>query len=200
MNTKYSYLNFFPSPIHIFDIDGFDKLQNDLIDHAYKLKKQDPDGCILSNRGGWQSKSFLLNREDDIIHTTIIEVLKSFPVIKNTTEMRSSAWVNINGPGSYNVIHDHPNTHLSGVIWIKSPKDCGVIEFKNPHDHPCYNEINSYTEEFKDEFFIHHAYWLSPIEGRVVIFPAHLRHEVKENKSNEDRISVSFNVGLINHT
>jgi len=30
----------------------------------------------------------------------------------------------------------------------------------------------------------------------MLIFPAHLNHHVKENKSNEDRISVSFNIRL----
>ena len=198
MSAKYSYLNLFPSPVHIFDIDGFDELQDDLIDHVYKLKKQDPNGYIVSNRGGWQSKSFSLKFDGDIIHTTIIDVLKSFPVIKNTTQMITAAWININYPGAYNTIHSHPNTHLSGVMWIKSPKDCGVISFVNPNEHASDTEIISYTQEFKDKLFIHQSYWLPPVEGRMIIFPSHLLHEVKENKSNEDRISVSFNVNLIN--
>ena len=58
MNAKYSYVNLFQSPVHVFDIDEFDKLQDDLIDHVYKLKKQDPNGHIISNRNGWQSKGF----------------------------------------------------------------------------------------------------------------------------------------------
>ena len=31
------------------------------------------------------------------------------------------------------------------------------------------------------------------MEGRMMIFPSHLEHEVTQNKSNEDRISISFN-------
>ena len=34
-------------------------------------------------------------------------------------------------------------------------------------------------------------------EGEICIFPAFFEHWVEENKSNEDRISVSFNVELI---
>jgi len=32
----------------------------------------------------------------------------------------------------------------------------------------------------------------------MLIFPSHLQHEVKKNLSNEDRISVSFNIKLEN--
>ena len=110
MNAKYSYVNLFPSPVHIFDIDEFDKLQDDLIDHVYKLKKQDPNGHVISNRNGWQSKGFDLNFDGGVIHTTILEVLKSFFFIKSTTTMLTSAWVNINCPGAYNVRHSHPET------------------------------------------------------------------------------------------
>ena len=200
MSVKYTLTNLFPSPVHIFDTDGFDEFKNNLIDYAYKLREEDSKGFTISNRHGWQSRGFDLTDMNDLLHGTILQGLSSFSSVKNTTEMRASAWVNINSPGAYNRLHSHPNSHLSGVMWIKSPKDCGVISFDNPNGHQSYTEINSYNEEFKDQFFVHHAYWLPPIEGRMIIFPSHLQHEVEENKSNEDRISVSFNVTLNNST
>ena len=200
MSIKYTLTNLFPSPVHIFDTDGFDEFKNNLIDYSYRLREEDPKGFNISNCHGWQSRGFDLNDMNDSLHATILQGLSSFPSVKNTTEMRASAWVNINSPGAYNRLHSHPNSHLSGVMWIKSPKDCGVISFDNPNGHQSYTEINSYNEEFKDQFFVHHAYWLPPIEGRMIIFPSHLQHEVNENKSNEDRISVSFNVTLSNST
>ena len=198
MSAKYSYLNLFPSLAHIFDIDEFNKLQNDLIDHVYKLKNQDPDGHIISNRKGWQSKSFSLNFDGDVIHTTILDVLKSFPVIKNTTQMVTTAWINVNFPGAYNIRHSHPESNLSGVLWVKCPKDSGKIEFFNSKNFETYTEINSYIKEFKDRNLIHEVYWFEPREGRMIIFPSYLEHQVTENKSSEDRISISFNINLTN--
>ena len=200
MSVKYTLTNLFPSPVHIFESDGFDEFKNNLIDYVYKLKEKDPEGYTISNRNGWQSRGFDLSDMNDLLHGTILQGLSSFSSVKNTTEMRASAWVNINSPGAYNRLHSHPNSHLSGVMWIKSPKDCGVISFDNPNGHQSYTEINSYNQEFKDQFFVYHSYWLPPIEGRMIIFPSHLQHEVEENKSNEDRISVSFNVTLNNST
>ena len=200
MSVKYTLTNLFPSPVHIFDTDGFDEFKNNLIDYAYKLREEDSKGFNISNRHGWQSRGFDLTNMNDLLHGTILQGLSSFPSIKNTTEMRASAWININGPGAYNILHSHPNSHLSGVMWIKAPKDCGVISFDNPNGHSTYTEINSYNQEFNDQFFIHHSYWLPPIEGRMIIFPSHLQHEVRENNSNEDRISVSFNITLTSST
>ena len=34
----------------------------------------------------------------------------------------------------------------------------------------------------------------------MIVFPSHLQHQVMENKSNEDRISISFNITLTNPT
>ena len=200
MSVKYTLTNLFPSPVHIFDTDGFDEFKNNLIDYAYKLREEDSKGFNISNRHGWQSRGFDLTNMNDLLHGTILQGLSSFSSIKNTTEMRASAWININGPGAYNILHSHPNSHLSGVMWIKAPKDCGVISFDNPNGHQTYTEINSYNQEFNDQFFIHHSYWLPPIEGRMIIFPSHLQHEVRENNSNEDRISVSFNITLTSST
>ena len=198
MSAKYSYANLFPSPIHILDIDGFDEFKDDLIDQIYELKEEDPEGMSISNRHGWQSKGFNVSDEGGIIHSSILQGIRSFPVIKNTTTMTASAWININSPGAYNVKHSHPEAQLSGVMWIKSPKDSGVIEFENPNSHEAFTEINSYTEKFQTRNFIHPCYWFDPIEGRMIVFPSHLKHEVRENKSNEDRISISFNLILTN--
>ena len=196
MSVKYTLTNLFPLPVHIFETDEFDEFKNNLIDYAYKLKEKDPEGYTISNRNGWQSRGFDLSDMNDLLHGTILQGLSSFSSIKNTTKMRASAWVNINSPGSYNVKHTHPNAHLSGVMWIKAPKDSGNIVFDNPNGHQTHTELNSYNQEFKDQFFVHHAYWFPPIEGRMIIFPSHLQHAVNENKSNEDRISVSFNITL----
>ena len=198
MSVKYSYINLFPSPIHILDVDGFDEFKDDLIDKIYELKEEDPKGMSISNRNGWQSKGFDVSDEGGIIHSSILQGLRSFPVVKNTTTMVASAWININSPGAYNVKHSHPESQLSGVMWIKSPKDGGVIEFENPNSHEAFTEMNAYTEEFKEKNFVYPVYWFTPTEGRIVVFPSYLQHEVRENKSNEDRISISFNLILTN--
>ena len=160
------------------------------------MKKIEPEGVLISNHGGWQSTDFSVNNEDDVLHNFIINCLAGFPVIDETFNMKVDAWVNINKPGDYNIKHNHPCVDLAGVLWIKCPKDCGVIVFDTPTSFQSHNEINSYVDNFRKQNNVFHSYYFNPTEGRMLIFPAHLNHHVKENKSNEDRISVSFNIRL----
>ena len=199
MDLNYELVNLFPSSVHIFNINGFDEVRDKLIDYAYEYRKNDPDGNIISNRGGWQSKDFPVQKEDDILHSFIINCLASFPYIKKSYNIFADAWININPTGSYNNKHNHPCSDLAGVLWIKCPKECGDIVFDNPNGFQNFNTINAYEDKFNEVNKIYHTYIFPPVEGRILIFPSHLDHNVKENKSNEDRISVSFNIRLINN-
>ncbi len=196
MNINYTTENIFPVPIHIFNVNGFEKIQNDLIDYAYDLKIKEPKGVLFSNCGGWQSSCFLVNNENDILQSFLMDCLGEFPPIKKSVDLIVSAWLNINPPNSYNSMHSHPDCNLAGVLWIKTPKDCGNIVFQSPFDFQIHKEVESYTEEFKSQNKYFHKYNFIPIEGRILVFPSHLEHQVKPNESKEDRISVSFNIRL----
>ena len=196
MDLNYKTVNLFPVPVHQFDVNGFSEIKDKLIDYAYDCKKKDSKGVSISNRGGWQSEGFEIINEDDILQLFLINCLSNFPFIKESVKLRGYAWININKPGDYNINHVHPTNHLSGVLWIKTPKNCGDIIFDSPYEFQAYQEIESYSNEFKDSFKIDHNYYYNPTEGRMIVFPAHLSHHVQENKSSEDRISVSFNIRL----
>ena len=196
MNINYTTKNIFPVPIHTFDVNGFEQIQNDLIDYAYDLKNKDPKGVLISNRGGWQSSCFSLNNENDTLQSFLMDCLGEFPPIKKSVDLIVSAWVNINPPNSFNTKHSHPDCNLAGVLWIKTPKDCGNIVFQSPFNFQTYKEVESYTEDFKSQNKYFDKYFFNPIEGRIMVFPSHLLHEVNPNESKEDRISVSFNIRL----
>ena len=196
MDLNYSTNLIFPVPIHQFDVNGFSEIQSDLIDYAYKLREKDPIASQKSNQGGWQSFDFDVNDSDDILHNLLINCIKKFPRFKNNVYAFMDAWVNINETGDYNVTHDHPDCDLSGVLWVKAPKDCGDIVFDSPVGFQTYREVNSYRDDFKRENAIFKSYYYTPKEGRILMFPSYLKHDVKKNISQEDRISVSFNIRL----
>ena len=198
MDLNYKTNLIFPIPIHQFDVNGFSEIQDELIDYAYDYKKKDPIGVSLSNRGGWQSEGFEIINEDDVLQLFLINCLSNFPPIKESVELRGYAWININKPGDYNIKHVHPTNNLSGVLWVKAPQNSGDIVFDSPNNFESYLENKSYIDDFKKSYFIDDSYHCYPTEGRMIVFPSHLQHHVQENKSNEDRISVSFNIRLSN--
>ena len=196
MDLSYSSINLFPSVVHLFDVNGFNEIQNQLIDYAYDLKKKEPEGVLISNYGGWQSPHFDISNDDDLLHSFLINCLSNFPNIHKSINFNVDSWININHPGDYNDKHDHPNCNLAGVLWIKTPENSGNLVFESPHHFNSFREIDSYTDKFKKSSNIDHTFYCSPSEGTMIVFPAHLQHHVMDNISNEDRISVSFNIRL----
>ena len=82
-----------------------------------------------------------------------------------------------------------PIEHKKIIGWVDLPK-------KTEFYMGLSNELNSYIDDFKNQNNLYHCYHFNPTEGKILVFPAHLNHLVQENKSNEDRISVSFNIRL----
>ena len=102
----------------------------------------------------------------------------------------------INQPNTYNTSHTHPDAHLSGVMWIKTPENCGNILFNSPFEFSGYSECASYLDEVREHINMQPSFWFTPMPGKMLTFPSALRHEVKVNESDEDRIAVSYNIRL----
>ena len=197
MNLNYKTILIFPVPIHQIDVNGFKEIENEFIDYCYDMQKLYPIGESFSNRGGsWQSSPLNVTNKDDVIQNLLINCLSQSTFLKESTKLYISAWININKKGDFNIQHDHPTSHLSGVLWLKTPKNCGDIVFDSPVEFQIHQEIESYTDEFISKINYDHNYYFNPIKGRMLIFPSHLEHSVDPSESDEDRISVSFNIRI----
>jgi len=100
-------------------------------------------------------------------------------------------WANINPPGGMNMPHIHPNSLFSGVYYVKSNINSGRIKIMDPrpgaqHIMPARKPGNPGRDMWRDAS-------LDPVVGRIIMFPSWLWHSVEENKSDDIRISVSFN-------
>lgn len=110
---------------------------------------------------------------------------------KSNVTYHLQAWVNISPPGASNKVHFHPNCHFSGVYYVslKAP-ECGSIYFR---DSRIASRMLTYPAS-KPTVFTSDEVRLKPEEGRMYVFPGWLEHGVEENKSDRDRVSISFNV------
>ena len=94
-------------------------------------------------------------------------------------------------PGGYNAPHIHPNSLFSGVYYIKAPENSGDLVCNDPRPGV---QLNMPTrKEGKPSKNLWREVHLKPVEGRIIIFPFYLWHNVEPNLSNDIRISVSFN-------
>ena len=100
-------------------------------------------------------------------------------------------WGNILKPGETHSPHTHSNNFLSGVFYLESDAETGII-FSDPR--PAAAVLVPRKKEKTNE----NSNLLSYIskQNRLIIFPSWLVHWVPMNKSKRDRISISFNIQI----
>ena len=185
----------FPTVIHEIKSSNFD--QDMCVKTAKQLKKEDSKGVEKSNTGGWQSEVFQFKKDDyfsDLISHTVGSHLRKNKIYKQIKLDFVGYWININQPGASNNMHNHPDCHLAGVIWIKTNDKSGTLQFKNPTAFSENKVLQLLTDKFAKDNSLYPAYWMTTPPGCCVLFPSSLDHWVTPNESKEDRISVSFNI------
>ena len=164
-------------------------IQGDLMDwmDSYALKHK---GNNRSNVNGYQSPDdfykepsfdkYLSYMEDRI--DTMVESYKQHDlVIYNNLYRLSNMWFNINHTGCYNGQHSHPGCPLAGVLWVDVPDNSGDFTFHH-HDGHSLGELQATTWQYE------------PDNGLMMLFPGSFAHHVSENRSNEPRYSIAFNL------
>lgn len=172
-----------------------EQLNANLLEQAYAMRDKHPEGVTKSNENGWQSDNVVQQMDEfrdlNLRIIQICERIGQSQLFQSNLVYRHQAWVNISPPGASNKIHYHANCHFSGVYYIslKAP-ECGSIFFRDPR---VVNRMLTYPTDQRTDFTAEEVS-MPPEEGRIYVFPGWLEHGVNVNRSDQDRISISFNV------
>jgi len=191
----------FPTPLytHRLENDEHTYFQSDLqqvVDNLYKENEwgQNKDWNTgthhLSNNGNFR-ECIITSKKMINVKQSILHHCGNYMQHMNVKEIYrpaiTSSWLTLTKPGLHAHIHDHGTNHISGVYWHKTNGQDGNIVFRNALKALKCNPIGaSFAHE--NEF--------CPEEGRIVMWPSFLDHAVNENRTNDDRISLSFNIVL----
>jgi uncharacterized protein (TIGR02466 family) len=191
----------FPTPLYTYKLENkeYTDVQTEIqtvVDALYTENQwgQNPSwnssSQYLSNRGNF-IESILRSKDMKVVTTFIMyhcfnymRMMNVKPAYKPAIE---TSWLTLSKPGLSSHVHDHGTSHISGVYWFKTNGSDGDIVFRNSFKALKCNPIGS--------SFAHETSF-SPDQGRLILFPGFLDHSVKENTTNEDRISLSFNILL----
>lgn len=186
--------NPFATPIYEIDIS---KDMSNIVKDVHEIRNRFPDGNSVSNMGGWQSIPMVTDMISDLTSVceaiSIIEdaakrILSVWGIDKSVL---ASFWFNVNGHDNFNLRHSHIGSNsapiLSGCLYISVPKDSGDIVFVRP------GIQLSLPQEINNRY-VSELFGYSPVDGKAVIFPSSLEHYVEPNKSNNERISMAFNI------
>tara|TARA_R110000796_G_scaffold98018_2_gene205358 strand:- start:198 stop:770 length:573 start_codon:yes stop_codon:yes gene_type:complete len=163
--------------------------------HILDTKKKNTKGRAISNKGGWQSQFFVetYKYNEEIFKTITKSVSEIMKVLKFNKDLKLQGyWYNINKKCSFNKPHAHcgNNEVISGVFYIKTPKNCGNLVF-NKDDLLSSLAYNNNTDGYNE--YTSSNYSVVPKEKCFILFPSSLRHYVEPNLNNQERISISFN-------
>lgn len=178
----------FPTPVYITklnrtfttnELKEFDK-------HYQKQSKQNEGNLVgvdnyILNRKPLQK----LKKEIDLnIQNYFNKVIKTSNKIKPYI---TQSWLNWTSNKQFHHTHEHPNSIVSGVLYINADEQHDKIKFfKNR-----YNQISFVHQESN---LFNSGIWSFPVKtGMLLLFPSHLTHRVDHKEGNNLRISLAFN-------
>lgn len=183
----------FPTPIWVADlpVEKAKSFNDQLRRQIYDLTEPRPEIPIGST---WQTEPLLHRRSEFAEFSNMVKqaakAALAFLQVEHSGFDITGCWANINPKGGLNSAHTHPNNYLSGVYYVSLPEGKGQITFADPRPQsmtmmPTTRQWNKYVgNEIK----------LDVKEGRFVLFPSWLVHSVPVNRSEEHRISISYNI------
>jgi len=143
---------------------------------------------------GWQSDKTLHQLEEcgelvSCINKAAKSVLQFLRIGYDAFEI-TGCWANVLAKGAVHRSHSHPNNFLSGAYYVRTFPGANTINFHDPRSQTgiIRPPVTELTAENTDQVVI------SVKNGTLLLFPAYLLHSVDANASDDERVSVSFNV------
>jgi len=199
MFSEINVMGCFPTPIWLLSIANHQELNRPLIAVIDKIRAAEKwDTRPLVGREGLGDH---LQTRDDL-HT-----LKEFAAFNQMainaakqvferlqyeyeTFYITGCWANVSIKGYSHKEHVHPNNFLSGVYYAKAHPGCGPIVFDDPRP-----QVKVLIPNIKaPNLYNTHNFEIQPKEGDLVLFPSWLPHRVRVNTTDQERVSVSFNI------
>lgn len=191
--------DWFPTSIWYFDLEDYQPINAKLLSLIEQERSHDSPG--MSDRSsvlGWHSQDNFHRRDDfqEFIALAYQNTLEAAQFQRWNLEEFSltiqNCWAIVNHKYSYNNVHNHPNSFLSGVYYVQTPENGGNIFFRDPREAALIYSppIIEWTQ------WTYKKITYTPKAGRMLIFPSWLYHGVEPNMSDEARVCLSFNSGL----
>ena len=187
MDVKHNIYGIFPTPIYISKLNKFTKQELNYVD---KLSLN-----VNKNVGNVSSKnSYVLNDKpfNNIKKQLLNHITKYFDEVISTSDKIvpyiTQSWLNYTKENEYHHSHAHPNSFVSGVLYINANKENDKIVFEK-------NKYQAIDLTKKDFNLYNSDTWFFPVHtGDLIMFPSDTQHKVEYKRGNNIRTSIAFNI------
>ena len=125
---------------------------------------------------------------------------------ENVSVNITGLWFQISNNYAFQEVHVHGNCSWSGVYYVRAA-DCATSLRSNPGQQP--NGITRFYGPHMEHmagghgdygnFYLHDSSWDSfPEDGKLCVFPSHIKHMPFPYNGKEDRVIVSFHAQVFN--
>ena len=177
----------FPTPVMFNDISrDFTKKELTFINSHSKATNRNVGNTVSNN-------SYILEEPEmkdlkKFITEQLNEYVKrvykpKFPAKAFVTQ----SWLNWTKKGEFHHKHEHPNSFISGVLYISTDSTKGKITFHKSE----YRQLQLDTDTF--DVMNSDSWWFNVKTGGIVMFPSSLTHHVEDVLADDVRVSLAFN-------
>lgn len=178
----------FPTPLIFTNIEReFTKEELEFFDEQSKT--------TFKNEGNIRSLDNYLMRHDPMttIKQEITSALQLYldEIIKPKDDVKpyiTQSWLNYTDENQYHHKHAHPNSFLSGVMYVNADPEKDKITLFNDS---VYKQIKLYPKEWN--LYNAESWFFTVKPGDIVVFPSSLIHMVEQKAGNNIRTSLAFN-------
>ena len=191
MSETYNITKLFSTPV--FQSSEKYKFNKSELEFIHKQKE---NVAINQNGNSYSKNNYVLdspelkNLKEFCNNNLFIYFYDRFNVKKDIEIYITQSWINFNQKGTSHHRHKHVNSIISSVFFIKGEM-CPITFYNSERnlfgnlmsyeDFAAPNENNAAQVYFNNE------------NGKLFLFPSTLMHSVAKNKSDVERISLSFN-------
>jgi len=186
MNTA-EIIGIFPTPIYTNKLDReFKKTEINFFEKE-KEKKFKNIGNSSSDNNYILNNTELKHLKQELDFIVIDYYKKVISLNDNASPYITQSWLNWTTENEFHHRHSHPNSIVSGVLYINADENYDKIDFFNDR----YEQFH--IKEKETNVFNGKNATLKVSNGLVVLFPSYVQHAVNIKQGNNVRISLAFN-------
>jgi uncharacterized protein (TIGR02466 family) len=187
-NTE-SVFTFFPKVFYINTIKEIDfkTIYNQIKKEEFvKVGLQEKDSYASTNRNVLNNK--YLKKVKKKIEDEFYNFKNNYLKYNSTDFKITTSWLTKSEKGGSSHLHKHKNSIYSGVLYLQVDDISGDICFENQYTN------SFYIIPTEDNIYNSNEYLIKPTNNMIIFFPSDIHHRILENKSDNTRYSIAFNL------
>ena len=178
----------FPTPIYIPKLNREISIEELSFINKNKLDVYKNEGNTTSNDNYILNNKEFKNLKEELDLRVQDYFAKIISPVNNIEHYITQSWLNYTETNQYHHKHEHPNSLVSGVLYINCHEEYDKIKFFNDK----YKIIKLEVKEWN--LWNSESWWFAVKTGDIILFPSSLTHMVETKQGTNTRISLAFNV------